>query len=327
MPKYNEAADYNNDKKVTKKEQARYDREQKLTPDTLSETELAKKYGYALRVIESDPELLDLFKQAANGKKGQWTAERFTAELMNTDWWMNNSEFARKGLTLQALGGADWDTALETARIAVQERATTLGVSLDDTALNQLAEDAIMNGWDQPGRTQLLDNALSSRMQAPQQGEFMAGDPGRWQQVWQQTAAENGLQFSNDWFASNARSVASGLMTAEEVERGIREQAASLYQPFADKILGGQNMRQIAGGYLQMMADTFEVDPEMISLNDPMIQEALLSADDNGQPSVESLWSFQQRLRQDPRWMKTQRAGMEVAQTARSVMEIFGLVG
>jgi hypothetical protein len=47
---------------------------------------------------------------------------------------------------------------------------------------------------------------------------------------------------------------------------------------------------------------------------------------EDGTPSVEGLWAFQQRLRQDPRWMQTRQAAMEISSTARSVMEMFGLV-
>lgn len=323
--KYNKAADYNNDKKVTAKEQARYDRENQA-PDTLSRSELAKSYGYALRIIESDPELSDLFERAVNAKKGQWTATKFTAELMDTNWYQNNSEFARKALTAEALGGADWDAMLETARLNVQAVATNEGIDLDATQIDAYARQAIANGWDQPGREQLLRNALAQQLQTPAEGEFMQGQAGNMEQVWMQTAARNGLKLSREFFASAARSVAMDLSTVEDVERQIREQAASMFPVFSQQIMAGQDARDLASGYINMMAQELEMDPEMISLDDPMIRQAMGGVGEDGKPTVEGLWEFQQRVRQDPRWMQTKGAADAISGTVRSVMEVFGLV-
>lgn len=326
MAPKNKAADYNNDGRVTPKEQERYDREG-LTPDTLSRSELAKSYGYALRIIESDPELSALFERAVNGKKGQWTATRFTAELMDTDWYQNNNEFARKALTAEALGGADWEAMLETARLNVQQVATNEGIDLDASQIDTYARQAIANGWDQPGREQLLRNALAQQLQTPAEGQLMEGQAGNMEQIWMQTAARNGLKLSREFFSSAARSVAMDLSTVEDVERQIREQAASMYPTYSQQILAGQDARDLASGYINMMAQEFEMDPEMIDLNDPMIREAMGGISEDGKPSVEGLWAFQQRLRKDPRWMQTKAAADEISSTARSVMEIFGLVG
>lgn len=324
-PKKN-PADYNKDGTVTPKEQRRYDREN-LVGDTLSESELAKSYGYALRVIQSDPELNELFTRAANAKKGQWTAERFQAELMNTDWWTNNSEYTRKALTAQAMGGADWDTTLESARLAVQQEATNQGVPLDEQQINALAEQTVFNGWNQGGREQLLANAIAQYTQAPEEGEFMRGAGGNLQQYLMQTAAANGLQLSNSYFESAARSVAMGLSTADDWEREVREQAASLWPTLSDKIMAGADVRSLASGYLNTMASVFEVDASAIPLNDPLLREAFAGVGEDGNPTVESLWSFERRLRKDPRWMNTRQAGAEISNVARSVMETFGMVG
>lgn len=325
-PAYNKAADYNNDKKVTPAEQKRYDNEN-LTPDTLSRSELAKSYGYALRIIEADPELFALFERAVNGKKGQWTTEKFTAELMNTDWWMENNQFARTALAAEAMGGADWDQMLETARLQVQQVATAEGANLSSADMDDLARQAIAGGWTTRGREQLLTNAIASRIGTPAGSQFMRGQAGNLQETWEQTAARNGLRLSKSFFESAARSVAMDLSTAEDVERQIREQASSLWPSFSQQILNGQDARDLASGYINTMAQEFELSPEQISLDDPMLRQAMTGVDDKGQPTVEGLWAFQQRLRKDPRWMQTKGAADQISSTARSVMEIFGLVG
>ena len=324
-PKY-DPADANKDNKVTPKEQRQYDKKN-LKPDTLSAAELAKKYGYALKIMKSDEEVWTLFQKAANAKKGQWTTDRFIAELMATQWWSENNEYARKAMAAEAMGGDDWNTMLETARLQVQSEATNQGVDLDDEQLNDLAEQTIANGWDQAGRGQLLTNALSSLITAPEDGTFMGGRSGDYQQAWMQTAARNGVNLSRNFFESKARAVASDLATPEEVDREIREQAASFWPTFSKQIMGGMDARDLASGYINTMAQEFEIDPEMVSLNDPLLRQAMTGVSEDGAPSVEGLWAFQQRLRQDPRWMQTRQAAMEISSTARSVMEMFGLVG
>ena len=298
-----------------------------LPPDPLSEAELARKYGYALRIMKSDPEVWALFQRAANAKKGQWTADRFVAELMSTQWYAENNEFARNAIAAEAMGGADWQAQVQTAQLAVQAEATNRGVDLTPEESQDLAEQAIAGGWLEAGREQLLTNALASRITATPEGQFMEGQSGNMEARWMQTAALNGLKLSRDFYASAARSVAMDLSTVEDVERQIREQAASLWPTFSQQIMNGQDARVLASGYINMMAQELEMDAEMIDLNDPMIMSAVGGVDESGKPKMEGLWDFQQRLRKDPRWMQTKGAADQISSTARTVMEIFGLVG
>lgn len=322
MVKYDPRKDYNDDGEVSKAENKRFKKENPKA-DPLSREELAQDYGYALRVLEGNDELGQLFEEAY--KRGD-TPDKFIADLMNSTWWAENSEFARKAYVAEKMGGADWAAMLETASQQVQAEATRIGVDLTADEVSDFAKQTIAGGWDTPGRTQLLTNALSSRIGA-KGGKFMQGAAGNAQEVWMRTAAANGLQFSDNWFASQAQSVAMDLMTNEDVERMIREQAASLWPTLSDKIMAGQDVTDIASGYINIMAQEFEIDPQSISLNDPMLRQAFTGVGENGEPSVEGLWAFQQRLRQDPRWMQTRQAAMEISNVSRSVMQAFGMVG
>jgi hypothetical protein len=298
-----------------------------LAPDPLSERELARRYGYALRIMKSDDEVWDLFQRAANAKKGQWTTDKFIAELMATQWWSENNEFARQAIAAESVGGADWQTMLETAAIAVRSTATNEGVDLSDAEVDEIARQAIAGGWTQQGREQLLTNAVVRQMGTPEEGRFLRGNAGNLEQTWMSTAARNGLKLSRDFYTSAARSVAMDLSTAEDVERQIREQAASLWPTFSDRIMQGQDARDLASGYINLMSQELEIQPEMIDLDDPLIKQAMGGVDESGNPKTEGLWAFQQRLRRDPRWMNTQNAANQISSTARTVMEIFGMVG
>lgn len=294
-----------------------------LKPDRLSEAELAADYGYALQVINADPEIKALFDQAV---KEQWTPARFTAGLKNTNWYRNNSEYAREAFILRSMGGADWEEAQNNARMAVQQAATASGAQLSPEQVQALALRYINEGWDRPGREMLLNRALSEDIVPGATGTFR-GMAGNIADSLRQEAFENGITYDTGFFQSAARSVNSGLSTLEDWQRDIREKAASLYPVFQNQIRSGVTVRQLASPYINLMSQTLEIDPNRITLEDPYIRSALGGFDDGGNPVATNLWDFQKKLRNDPRWMNTLQANNEIATMADRVMQMFGLRG
>ena len=294
-----------------------------LKPDKLSAEQLAADYGYALQVINAEPEIKAIFDQAV---KEQWTPARFTAGLRNTNWYRNNSEYAREAFIKRSMGGADWEETKNNARLAVEQAATASGAQLSPEELQALSLRFINEGWDRPGREMLLQRALSGSITAGATGT-LRGMSGNIADDLKQEAFQNGIKYDDKFFLSAARSVNSGLSTLEDWQRDIREQAASLYPVFADKIRAGVSTRQLASPYIQLMSETFEIDANQIELNDPYIRSALGGFDDKGNPVATNLWDFQKKLRNDPRWMNTLQANNEVASMTDRVMQMFGLRG
>lgn len=294
-----------------------------LAPDTLSAEELAANYKMAYQVFQADPELWALLQRAT---AEQWTEAQFNSQLMGTEWWNNNNEYARDAFARRAIGGADWDVTVQEARNLVQQRASAVGVTLDEQQLAAIADKTIVSGWDRAGRQSFLDQELAGLISADQQG-LLKGAAGTLQDKLQRIAAANGLQFSQGYFESAARSVAEGLTTEEDWIRQTRDQAASLWPIYSEKIRAGMDAYDLASGYIYTMADELEIDPYSISLNDSYIRSALTGVDDQGNPRPKSLWEFQQELRNDPRWMNTNKAQNQVSSITSRVMEMFGLVG
>jgi len=75
-----------------------------------------------------------------------------------------------------------------------------------------------------------------------------------------------------------------------------------------------------------MMAKELEISPASIALTDNKINQALTATNKDGRPEPKQLWQFQQDLRSDPRWDKTQGAQDSTMTTARSVLSQMGLV-
>jgi hypothetical protein len=121
--------------------------------------------------------------------------------------------------------------------------------------------------------------------------------------------------------------VATGLTTDEDWLRDMRAQAASMWTPWSDKIMSGVDAYDLASGYISMMAQTMEIDPESISLNDPRLMKAIMHVDDKGNASPIGLYDFQMMLREDPAWMQTKQATDSVSSIGMDVLRMFGFQG
>ena len=291
--------------------------------DTLNRDQLEARYKSAVGIIYAVPELQQLFEDALNSK---WTADSVKAAVQSSDWYRANNEYFRMAWAKASIGGADWTATQETARLAVQAAATAEGRTLTDAELEANTQRYIYEGWGEVGRQQLLNDALAGGLTTGTDG-FMAGAAGDLQQTLKNVANRNGLPLSQGYYESAAKSVASGLTTENDWIRDLRAQAASLWPSYADKINAGVNVVDLASGYVNTMAQTFEINPNEISLNDPFIRQALSSFDDKGNPMPMGLWEFGNKLREDPRWMGTKQATDRMSDIATTVLKTFGFRG
>jgi hypothetical protein len=322
-------ADTNENGKVSVKERRAYKRKNTtssggLKPDTLNRQQLAAKYGFALKVIYSNPEIRSAFEQAV---QQQATPEGFDAAIQNTNWYKNNSSSARAAWVAETMGGADWDTQKDAAEMAVKNAAVTAGAELTPEELDDLTRRYIYEGWSATERAGFLDRALAEQIDAGGEGEFLQGAAGSLQESLASTAERNGIKLGNDYYQAAARSVAYGLTTAEDWDRDVREMSASMWPPWKEKIMAGVDARDLASGYINVMSQTFEIAPEAVDINDPYIRQAMTGVDEQGNPVQLGLWDFQTKLREDPRWMGTKQATDKMSTIGNDILKMFGFAG
>jgi hypothetical protein len=100
--------------------------------DKLSREEMASQYQSAMGLIYSVPELSPLFSKAV---KQQWSTEKFSAAVQNSDWYRNNNEYYRQAWAAENFGkvggqtSADWNASMQNAHTAVQQAATQMGAA------------------------------------------------------------------------------------------------------------------------------------------------------------------------------------------------------
>lgn len=306
-----------------------------LKKDVLTPEVMAALYGYTKKQMDVDPEFRKLFDDAV---KFEWTGEvgkaNFLAALQNTKWYKTHNESVRTYLLAAAdPTNLDFIEKKKDSTEYVRKTAQQMGVALDQTTLDDLTTQSMMNGWGTEANAYELQRAIIkttpgglSETDQTDTTDYI-GDIGKQSDDLKAIAIANGVDMSDGWFNSAAKSIASNLTQPDFWQQKLRQQAASLFPVFADQINAGVNAAEVASPYMDAMAKMWDMNPAEIKLNDPMILGALTNYDDKGKPYAINMGEFRDRLRKDERWLKTDAAQNQIAGITNKVMEMFGLVG
>lgn len=286
-----------------------------VTPK-LSEDELAERYGLTASLINSDRELKRLFNKAVSG---QWTAERFQASLRNTKWWKTQSSDLRKFITLKHTDPATWRANWRASRAEVNSWAIEMGLSnqvKNDTAsklLKEAVHKRLALGWAEARLRDWLGRKVKMH-----DGQ-MWGEAGEVFDKLHELAWSNGIDYSEGWFAARSRDIVGGRSTVQTQESKIRAAAAAKYSAWADQIKAGQNVMDLASPYIQSFSEILEIAPGAVDLKTGLIESAMTSK----KPTP--MWEFQRKVRNDPRWRKTNNAREGLMSVAHQVARDFGV--
>lgn len=284
----------------------------------LSAQELAENYGMSYSFFKSQPELWKMLKGAVNE---QWSPEKFQAEVKNTNWWKKNSDTVRQAQVLQKSDPATYKANMEAARVSAQQMAVKMGAILSAKQVETLAKNMVWYGWNE----EQAGNFLGQYVKWTDQ-HTLGGAAGAAAQQIEKLAYDNGIQVSDQTIKNNAAYLVRGVTTMENIQSGLRQQAASTYPGFAEQIAAGANMRDLAQPYIQMTAQELGLPETDIDLWHPKVRAAIQRADSKGQPTPMSLTDYRTQLRDDPAWRKTAAARDNVMTVGRQVLADMGLV-
>jgi hypothetical protein len=294
---------------------------------------------WAKDLIDSVPELKQLFEDAAeeglfdpaSGATGQ---KRFESRVQDSKWFKENSLTARQMMALEQTDPGQFAELLETEKMRVIAQGSDLGFPISDANATNLARQSLMGNWMGEGRGQKLNDALMNMAGADAlagmggalgDSTSSTGSMGEYVRTLRDTAAMNGISFDDGYYNDLARSALTGLTQIDDSIAEIREQAAGLWPPYAEKIRAGYNARDLASSYIQNMASVLQIDPQSISLDDPYIQGSITAFDDQGNPRSKSLWEQSNDLRKDPRWIESNDGQNKVASAISGVTAMFGI--
>lgn len=279
----------------------------------------AAMYGWSRSVINSDPELKSIFNKAT---KENWTVDHFIAEVRDTKWFKKHSDTYRQAIILQRSDPATYKQRVAAAKSQLTDIANRIGAKLSTSQLNTLAEQSFWFGWD----ANQMQQHLSGNITASKTG-YYSGEAGTAQRQFTEMAAQYGISVSPSLMASWVRGAAKGTVNLDGVKQYAIKEAMSRYPALADRLKAGETLMDIASPYINSYGQILEVNPSTVGLSDPKIQAALSAKDKDGKPTTQTVWEFENSLRADPRYMKTQQAQDKAMAVGHQVLRDFGLLG
>ena len=287
--------------------------------------ELAADYGWSLAFLNSKPELKRLFKEAV---KKTWSPERFVAELRDTDWFKNHSATARQFMVNRIVDPATWQSDLERTKAHTNNVWGSLfGVQLGEKLQEKWAIRAMRNGWTDE---QIADHIVQSvNFQKLMKRDTLGGSAAQTQGQIQQMAAAYGVHPGRGFMARNVERILAGADTIDGTMDRLKDMAKSRYRAFADEIEAGRTMDEIASPYVQTMAELLELNPEQLNVRSGLVQKALTNTaqgkDGKKFDRPLSITEFEDVVRKDSRWMRTQQANDQFEQLALNLATTWGL--
>lgn len=294
-------------------------RRRRRTTTTKTTADWADEYGIQAALVNSDPGLKTLFDRAVAQK---WTAQKFNAELQNTDWYKNNAQSWREAETARLSQPGTWKQSIDDLSEQIRQTAASMGISIDDANVAKLADQTAHSSWGKGVDPNILRSHIVEYGKITGSG----GESAQIMNTLKNYAYSMGVKYDSSWYESQAQNILSGKATVDDSYSTVNQIAKSKYSAFADQIDAGMKVDQIASPYINSMASILEIDPANITLDDNTINRALTNVNQDGKQAPTPLWQFETQLRQDPRWATTQNARQTVDTTARSILQSFGLV-
>ena len=285
---------------------------------------VAEKYGLAYSLINENPDIKTLFQTAIKEKWAEDTTgtaqAKFMSRLRETKWWKTQSDEWRKLAVLKANDPTTYRLRMAEAQQKLSTIAGNMGATVGPAFRDEIIKQAISGGWDDAR----IEQAMAGQIMRDQSGSLL-GKAGQLETELMKLGRNNGLNFSKDFYVNAARSVLSGMKSADEWGKWIREQAAQQYGAYADQIRAGVDLKEAASNITTAVAGELELDPEQVNLGDKVVQQALTNVDEKGNPAVLPLWKVKELARQDDRFIRTNTSQAAVANIGADILKKWGV--
>jgi len=290
----------------------------RLQPKNYTAEALGGTYQYPRALLEGTPELLALFKRAF--VKG-WPDEKLKAEIENTGWYRNNSTRWREVEETRLKNPGEFNKSVSEARYRVATMASQLGATLDEGELDRLSRDAVYGGWEEGD----MRRYVSAEIDVSSTGGLF-GETGQAEIKLRQMANENGVEYNDQWFRSQAVNAVK-FNSVGDVELQMREDSANKYSQWGDGIRKGTTtVAKAAGSYLRSVERTYDMEDGSASVFDPHVKKALTNRDEQGNPVTKPLWAFEEDLRRDPKWLTTKNGSETMSNVAGGLLQEWGFL-
>ena len=287
--------------------------------------------GFTQALIHSDKSgsLADLFKRSV---AGNYSTDRFIAEVQQTKWYKARNASQRQYDESQFQDPAQAHRLQATTYADLAAQARQLGVNIPGARLQQLTSAALRNGLSQE---EIRSSLAAEAKYNPAAKTAPAGQLGQ--------AVDEIKKRAVDYFASPsdaavqslakavlAKGTANGGLDLSIVDNYFKQGAYSKFPWLKQQLDQGFTVSQLADPYKQEIGKILEIDPMTIKNDDATLLKGLQYMDPKskgaGSYTTMPLYSFQQALRNDPRWQHTDNARNQLMDAGRGVLQQFGVI-
>lgn len=269
-------------------------------------------FGWSLAFFKSVPELWKLFNRAID--EG-WDGQRFGRVVQGTDWFKKHADTWRKSYALKYTDTATYLANRSEMRNQIRTLAGRMGAPISEDMVRVIAGHAMWQGWNENQMRTALANYVA---QVGKNG--YDGEAGVAEDELRAYALKMGVKFDDKSLKSWLANILRGTRTVEAYKNFIQNEAIKAFPSLAEQIKGGETVADIASPYINSMANLLEISPTSVNLFDPAIRKAMTY--ENGQ--MMPIWAFENQLRRDPRWMKTNNARTNINGIGLQVLKDFG---
>lgn len=282
-------------------------------------SELATEYGFAEAFFRADPELWNLFQKA---KKGKWSVTKWQGEFMKTNWYRSREASIRQWVDLTTRDPAEAEAKINERMADMGDQFTQLGLTIDAATLKSLATQSLQYSWSQNQTA----NVISAYVQYAPGGT--GGTLAAMETAIKGMANDFGVTVTDGQMQDWLQKMVSKEYTEDNVRDFLTDAAKSKYAGLVPQLDAGRTVRDIAGQHIAEYSRLLEVDAGNISLDDPLMANALQGTVDpkTGLPVPRTVFQLQQDIKKDKRWLQTGNARNEMTDLGQGILQDMGLV-
>ena len=312
--------------------------------DKLDMATLQAKFSIAAGVIGADPSLKTVLDQILQG--GITSEAIMTQMIQGTLWYKNQTDKQRQYEFAKDTNPGQFaaDLQLNASNIVKQFMGNGIKITAAEAIeyAQQLMKSVVLDKsgkvvrYDQEFLNKIMANAIDFSKKSTIGGKVVYNMTGKLETVANELykrAWDYGFPSSmsntrfEGWFENTMKGLIAGTLNPEDIDNDFQKQAMSMFPGLTNQLSQGQTLRAAADPWINALANTWEVDPDTIDLNDKYLQQALNYTDEKGNVKTMNLYDTKKLGRRSPdsdftSWAKEEKTGI-----ANTILRDFGFLG
>jgi hypothetical protein len=312
--------------------------------DKLDMATLQAKFSIAAGVIGADTTLQTVLDQIL--QQGITSEAIMTQMIQGTLWYKNQTDKQRQYEFAKETNPGQFaaDLQLNASNIVKQFMGNGIKITAAEAIeyAQQLMKSVVLDKsgkvvrYDQEFLNKIMANAIDFSKKSVIGGKTIYNMTGKLETVANELykrAWDYGFPSSmsntrfEGWFENTMKGLIAGTLNPEDIDNDFQKQAMSMFPGLANQLSQGQTLRAAADPWINALANTWEVDPNTIDLNDKYLQQALNYTDEKGNVKTMNLYDTKKLGRRSPdsdftSWAKEEKTGI-----ANTILRDFGFLG